>query len=705
VAETLVGIRLALRGQRDVTKGLKDVADGERRVGTEARGVGRHAITASRGLAAMADRKITAGIRGVSSVAGGLAGMLKGPLVGGAKATGVAVAGAAVGLGILGVKSVQAASDASETGSAFGTVYGDAATAAQSWIDAQSKAFGLNGAQLQNAMVGYGGLGKQAGLTGNDLAKFGSDLTGAALDLGSFWNKSTEDTLAALQSGLTGEAEPLKAYGIFMSDAALNAFAMSKGIRKTTQDMTEQEKVALRQQFILANLGDAQGDLAKTSGGLSNQQRALSGRWLTMKQLLGKGLTPAALGLTTALNTGLGQAIDWITPRIDGLSAAAQRVGDRFVAAGAQVPNLFGAIKDGDTQGIAEVLDNMAGNSGAAVGPISTALDTIVTKGTELVAVGRSVKGAWDEMPISPLQLLSGALSFAANNVGLVSGALMVILPLWGAYRTAVVVSNIATSIATGVTGAYTIASSFLAGAKGRETAAIAGSTVASRAYAVGSGIATAAQWLWNAAMSANPIVLVAIAVAGLVAGIVIAYQKVGWFRTAVDAVWGALKTAGEWLWNVVAPFTPLGAAIHLVVNHFDDLKKAIGWAWDKLQGFWDLVKKAGSFLGKVFGFGGDDSSKGKGIGGAAVNLPGRAMGGNVKVNQPYIVGERRPELFVPKVSGTILPRVPTPRDDTDGVPAGVTARGGDLHIHMEVDGREIGSTVIKDFRRRQARR
>ncbi len=680
MADTEVGIRLSLRGRREARAGLEDVAEGARDVGEESRTAGRRAADAARGLAALADRKITAGIKGTAGAAKGLASVLAGPVVGGAKAAGAAAGLAAFGLGALAVSSVQAASDAAETGAAFGTVYGDAAGAAQSWIDTQSKAYGINSAELQQALIGFGGLGKQVGLTGDSLAAFGTDLSAAAMDLGSFWNKSTEETLAAIQSGLTGEAEPLKAYGIFMSDAALNAFAMSEGIGKTTDKMSEQEKIALRQMFILANLGDAQGDLARTSGGLANQQRALTGRWLTAKQMLGEALTPAALGLVSALNTGLSSAIDWLTPRMDGLSAAAEQVGARFETAGAQV------------------------NASS----ISGTVDAIAAKGEELATVGTSIRAGFAAMPISPLQLLGGALSWAADNAGLVRGVLTVLLPIWGAYRVALIASRVATATATAVTTGYTVASSFLAGAKGREAVGIAASTAASRAYAVGAGIATAAQWLWNTALSANPIALVVLAIAGLVAAAVWAYNNLSWFKTGVDAVWGALKTAGEWLWNTIAPFTPLGAAIHLVVDHWDDLTAAVGWAWDKLKGFWNWISDKGGALLEWFGIGDDDSGSGGGSGGGSSrgSIPGREHGGPVRAGQPYIVGEKRPELFVPGVDGTIVPRVPTsadPGDEDDVVGAGIV-RGGDLNVNLLLDGRVVGGTVIRDFRDRQAR-
>lgn len=124
------------------------------------------------------------------------------------------------------------------------------------------------------------------------------------------------------------------------------------------------------------------------------------------------------------------------------------------------------------------------------------------------------------------------------------------------------------------------------------DTAATATNTTATigqRIATVASTIATkaqaAAQWALNTALSANPIALVVIALAALVAGFVIAYKNVGWFRDAVDAVarffvdtlWPILQDVAGWIGTAFVALWDAGRA-------------AVGWLVDKLQALWDLV-------------------------------------------------------------------------------------------------------------------
>ncbi|MNT22722.1 hypothetical protein D3C72_1581160 [compost metagenome] len=69
---------------------------------------------------------------------------------------------------------------------------------------------------------------------------------------------------------------------------------------------------------------------------------------------------------------------------------------------------------------------------------------------------------------------------------------------------------------------------------------------------ALWTGIVTKAQWLWNLALTANPIGIVVVAIAGLVAGVAIAYNKFEKFRAIVDGVWGVLKEVGSLIKSIL---------------------------------------------------------------------------------------------------------------------------------------------------------
>lgn len=118
--------------------------------------------------------------------------------------------------------------------------------------------------------------------------------------------------------------------------------------------------------------------------------------------------------------------------------------------------------------------------------------------------------------------------------------------------------------------------------AKGASTAATIAQNVATKAAAAG-------QWLLNAAMSANPIGIVVIAIAALVAGFIALYNKSETFRNAVNALWDAVKGA----------FTKIGQTIGNIVKavgeKFTEIKEKIGAVWDgikeKASTAWETIK------------------------------------------------------------------------------------------------------------------
>lgn len=154
---------------------------------------------------------------------------------------------------------------------------------------------------------------------------------------------------------------------------------------------------------------------------------------------------------------------------------------------------------------------------------------------------------------------------------------------------------------ATGVSGALGkatratakwIAESVKAAAAGVKTAAVwVAGKVAMLAHAVASGIASAATAVWtgiqaafNFVMSLNPVVLIVLGIVALIAAVVLAYQKVDWFRAGVDALWQAIQKAWDFVLKLAGVlvdlwlnFTPLGQ----IVKHWDTIWAAIKLAWE----------------------------------------------------------------------------------------------------------------------------
>ncbi len=283
-----------------------------------------------------------------------------------------AVAGGAKVLSALRT-SADAASDLNEAvafgeqvfGSAFGTIDKFAEGAAQKI--GQSRREAIAGA------TDFGTYGKAAGLAGEDLAGFSTDLLQLSSDLASARNTTTADAIQAIGAGLRGEAEPLRRYGVLLDDATLRQEAFTLGLTKTTKEaLTPQQKVLAAQSAIFKQTSDAQGDFARTSEGAANSQRIAAAEFENAKAKLGEGLTPVIAtaaktvgtlltqldkipGGTAALGIGLGlagvasivgggvTAIVGLRRAFTGakveavsLAAAEDLVGDRAVIAGAK---------------------------------------------------------------------------------------------------------------------------------------------------------------------------------------------------------------------------------------------------------------------------------------------------------------------------------------------------------------------------------
>jgi len=203
-----------------------------------------------------------------------------------------AVAGAsvaAVGLS----KLANSAADYGEALNKATVIVGDKAVKQlEDFAESASKTAGISKTAALDAASGFAALGKQAGLTGDPLGKFSTDLVQLAGDLASFNNTTVDESLQALKSGLQGETEPLKRFNIFLNDAALKQEYFALTGKEVTGTLTQQQKVVAANSLIFKQAGDAVGDFGRTSDSLANRQRQLQADFENLKTTLGQGLVP-----------------------------------------------------------------------------------------------------------------------------------------------------------------------------------------------------------------------------------------------------------------------------------------------------------------------------------------------------------------------------------------------------------------------------
>ncbi|AZV56801.1 transglycosylase SLT domain-containing protein [Clostridium sp. AWRP] len=185
------------------------------------------------------------------------------------------VAGALAGLGFAEVakKSVEFASNLVEVQNVVDQTFGKGASQIDAWSKTALNAYGLNQLQAKQFTGYLGAMMKSSGIAGDSLTKMSEDLVGLSGDMASFDNLDPEIAFEKIRSGISGETEPLKEIGINMDVANLKAYALSQGITKSYESMSQAKQVTLRYNYLMSVTADKHGDFAKTQQTFANQMR------------------------------------------------------------------------------------------------------------------------------------------------------------------------------------------------------------------------------------------------------------------------------------------------------------------------------------------------------------------------------------------------------------------------------------------------
>jgi hypothetical protein len=269
--------------------------------------------------------------------------------------TTVAAGAAAVGATLK--TSTGAAVDLGEEVSKVGVVFGASAKPLQDWSKTTASALGVSHQAALEAAGTFGNMLVPMGIAKKDAADMSQKMVTLGADMASFNNASPEETLGALRSGLAGEAEPLRKFGVFLSDARVQAQALGMGLVKTTKDTSKIKATQLRAEvaqrkynaavkehgknsleaksalaaqataesalgkatagkvpqltatqkaqasyaLIMKDTAMQQGDVTRTSGSLANKQRVLKAQWTDLTATIGTAVLPIALKLAGVL--------------------------------------------------------------------------------------------------------------------------------------------------------------------------------------------------------------------------------------------------------------------------------------------------------------------------------------------------------------------------------------------------------------------
>lgn len=206
-----------------------------------------------------------------------------------------------------GITAVNYASDLDETKNKVSVVFGDIANDVLMWSETSATAFGQSRQQALEAAGTYGNLFVSLGLGQKPAADMSMSLVQLASDLASFNNANPEEVLLALRSGLSGEVEPLKKFGIAMNETILKTKAMEMGLGDNLQALTEAEKLQLRYAIIMQQTTTAQGDFARTADGLANSTRIAKAQLADAAAVLGTQLLPYGLQIVRFVSDLVGK--------------------------------------------------------------------------------------------------------------------------------------------------------------------------------------------------------------------------------------------------------------------------------------------------------------------------------------------------------------------------------------------------------------
>jgi phage-related protein len=198
--------------------------------------------------------------------------------------------------------TVMAASSMAESLSKVNVVFGEGAAEVIKFGESAAQNLGISNQAALEATGTYGNLFQAFGLGQGESQKMSTTLVQLAADMASFNNTSVDDAIVALRSGLSGETEPLKRFGVALSEVRLKEEALRMGLIKT---MSGTLPVAIKSQaaysLILKDTALSQGDYARTADGTANTMKTLQARFQDAKVALGDALMPAFRGLLKIL--------------------------------------------------------------------------------------------------------------------------------------------------------------------------------------------------------------------------------------------------------------------------------------------------------------------------------------------------------------------------------------------------------------------
>lgn len=202
----------------------------------------------------------------------------------------------------MGVKAFKMASDFEQATGKLEVVFQNSSDGMKKWAEDALSTMNLSKATAIQTAADYGALFQGVGISIEKSAEWSKSLTERVADLSNFYDTTTEETISALNSIVTGTVQPMRRFGITMTEANLQQWAFAHGIRKTVREMSESEKVQLRYQFVMDKTKMAVGTTAREADSAGAQMKKFKEATAELALKFGELLLPVITPIIESIN-------------------------------------------------------------------------------------------------------------------------------------------------------------------------------------------------------------------------------------------------------------------------------------------------------------------------------------------------------------------------------------------------------------------
>ena len=236
------------------------------------------------------------------------------------------VAGALATTAVIGFgkATVTAASEAEQSLGAMQSTFGDLSGEMEAFAETAASSFGLSAQQANQLAAVTGSLLKNTGMDMSEVADRTQALTGRAADLAATFGTDVESAMAAVNSALKGELDPLESFGVSLKASTIDAKAQAMGLVDAEGKVTAYGKAVAAQELIMEQSADKAGAFARESGTLAGQTAILKAEFANLSAEIGSALLPILVALLDALRPlfdFIAQNAGWLGPLVLGLGA------------------------------------------------------------------------------------------------------------------------------------------------------------------------------------------------------------------------------------------------------------------------------------------------------------------------------------------------------------------------------------------------